>query len=189
MSIEKTSAHQFPQQLKLSSSNSHLISIPPPVKPVHYGNCDLFKGIYQDASIRVVLASKCPRVIGEVAQLEIVQRCEIPIWSQLNHINLLPFYSVELISQSSQVSEAYMASPWVENGDLFEFLAACLKYFQSSLTLENTMPERMCEAFMTFDEPLMILRFASGLAYLYTNSIIHGNLKAVDILLETSFSL
>ncbi|KAG8989507.1 hypothetical protein FRB94_014318 [Tulasnella sp. JGI-2019a] len=108
MSIEKTSAHQFPQQLKLSSSNSHLISIPPPVKPVHYGNCDLFKGIYQDASIRVVLASKCPRVIGEVAQLETVQR---------------------------------------------------------------------------------ILRFASGLAYLYTNSIIHGNLKAVDILLETSFSL
>ncbi|KAG8978516.1 hypothetical protein FRB93_011045 [Tulasnella sp. JGI-2019a] len=184
MTIDNTPSHTF-LPLTTCPLDSRLVNITHPEKPVIYGNCDLFKALYGEGSIKVMLALKRPQILGDSsAQAELVKRRfqrEATIWSRLNHINILPFYGiVELVLETSSVAEAYLASPWVESGDLSEFLAARLK------CLDASAPERACAAFSTFDENLMIRGIASGLAYLHGHGVIHRDLKAANILLSVS---
>ncbi|KIM79496.1 hypothetical protein PILCRDRAFT_823402 [Piloderma croceum F 1598] len=87
---------------------------------------------------------------------------EAVIWRQLRHPNVLPFYGVYHLEDE----RLCLASPWMNNGNVVRFL--------------EFAPQTECV-------PLM-LDIAEGLNYLhtFTISIIHGDIKGVNILITQS---
>ncbi|KAJ7489234.1 kinase-like domain-containing protein [Mycena latifolia] len=81
---------------------------------------------------------------------------EALIWRQLSHPNLLPFFGLYYLD-----NRLCLVSLWMENGDILEFL-------------------RIAPA--DTDRPSLILDVAMGLEYLHGAHIIHGDLKASNIL-------
>ncbi|KAG8978515.1 hypothetical protein FRB94_014638 [Tulasnella sp. JGI-2019a] len=160
-------------QLSLSLQDPCTVSILPPGKPISFGNCDLFRGVHRPT--QTILAMKRPRIRGDTGtQVQTIKRRfsrEAKIWSGLNHINILPFYGIVDLG-----SEAYLVSPWVEQGDLSKFLTARMDCNQAS------------DAFPAFDEASMIRGIALGLAYLHAHKVIHGDLKAANVLLGNPIS-
>ncbi|KAG8983635.1 hypothetical protein FRB94_007375 [Tulasnella sp. JGI-2019a] len=165
-SVSKTNENTPVHGRRQLSVSSWDVSIIPPGKPVSFGNCDLFRGLHEPT--QTILAMKRPRVTGDAnIQAQTVQRRfsrEAKIWSRLNHINILPFYGMINLE-----SEAYLVSPWVEQGDLSNFLSTRMYCNQES----------------GFDEASMIHGVASGLAYLHAHNVIHGDLKAANVLLDS----
>ncbi|KAF5373249.1 hypothetical protein D9615_007439 [Tricholomella constricta] len=84
---------------------------------------------------------------------------EAILWGQLSHPNLLPIYGLY-----QDISRLCFVSPWMENGDLTVFLE------------RNPDVERV----------LLASDIAAGLSYLHTNVIVHGDLKAANILVTES---
>ncbi|KAG8979746.1 hypothetical protein FRB93_009874 [Tulasnella sp. JGI-2019a] len=168
----QASVHTIPQ-LSLSLQDSCTVSILPPGKPISFGNCDLFQGVHWPTG--TILAMKRPRITGNTsAQAETIKRRfsrEAKIWSGLNHINILTFCGIVNVG-----SEDYLVSPWVERGDLSKFLTARMDCDQAS------------DIFLAFDEASMIRGIASGLAYLHAHKVIHGDLKAANVLLDNPIS-
>ncbi|KAJ7063859.1 kinase-like domain-containing protein [Mycena amicta] len=86
---------------------------------------------------------------------------EALIWRQLSHPNVLPFFGIYYLEK-----RLCLVSPWMENGNI----AAYLEKSQVSVS------QRL--SFM--------LDIAHGLQYLHGNQIVHGDLKAVNILVTPS---
>ncbi|KAG8983633.1 hypothetical protein FRB93_007113 [Tulasnella sp. JGI-2019a] len=169
-------------RISICTSNSHLISFLPPGKPINYGNCDLYRGYYCDGSRETALAMKRLRVLGDAAaQAEMIQKRaerEAGIWHDLDHVNILPFYGKIEIS-----SETYLVSPWIERGDLAKFMIHRLRYLDSPVSQREPVPDATRSAFLDFDEGIIIHGIASGLEYLHGRHVIHGDLKATNVLL------
>ncbi|KAJ7586602.1 kinase-like protein, partial [Mycena floridula] len=89
---------------------------------------------------------------------------EVIIWSQLSHPNVLPLYGIYYLDHR-ETSQACIVSPWMEHGNLLKFLA--------------TAPEQV-------NRSSLILDIASGLQYLHEQTIIHGDLKALNVLVTPS---
>ncbi|KAG9008699.1 hypothetical protein FRB93_006245 [Tulasnella sp. JGI-2019a] len=177
--------HGLPH-LALSSSDAYLISIPAPGKSVvSTSYCDIYQGIYAPA--RLKLAMKCPRIFDEgTTQAEVVERRykrEAKIWLSLNHVNVLPFYGV-----IERFSITYLVSPWVALGDLSKFVADRLKYFEHQPLIQDSVSDQKRAAFLAFDEAAIVHGIASGLAYLHACGVIHGDIKAANILLADSLT-
>ncbi|KAG6815625.1 hypothetical protein H0H87_012838 [Tephrocybe sp. NHM501043] len=83
------------------------------------------------------------------------------LWGQLSHENLLPFYGLYFPTphQNSFVS------PWAENGNIAQYL-------------KNTLPRP--------DGVLLAHDLTAGIAYLHSRGMIHGDLKAANILIDHS---
>ncbi|KAJ7126300.1 kinase-like domain-containing protein [Mycena epipterygia] len=81
---------------------------------------------------------------------------EALIWRQLSHPNLLPFFGLYSLE-----SRLCLVSPWMNNGHILEFLQ---------------------NASANTDRLSLILDVAMGLEYLHTQQIVHGDLKATNIL-------
>ncbi|KAJ7586435.1 kinase-like domain-containing protein [Mycena floridula] len=90
---------------------------------------------------------------------------EIIIWSQLSHPNVLPLYGIYYLNDR-ETSQACIVSPWMEHGNLLQFL--------------NKGPSER------INRSSLILDIASGLQYLHQQSIIHGDLKALNVLVTPS---
>lgn len=84
---------------------------------------------------------------------------EAILWGQLSHPNVLPFYGIYPFR--SQIS---FVSPWAEHGHLGDYLE------------QNPDANRV----------LLCSDAAAGVAYLHANTIVHGDLKAANVLVDGS---
>ncbi|KAJ6589216.1 kinase-like domain-containing protein, partial [Mycena capillaripes] len=85
---------------------------------------------------------------------------EAVIWRQLSHPNVLPFFGIYYLDM-----RICLVSPWMEHGHLLEFL-------------RNAPP--------SLDRISLILDVAMGLQYLHNEHVIHGDLKAMNVLVTPS---
>ncbi|KAF7318578.1 hypothetical protein HMN09_00368200 [Mycena chlorophos] len=84
------------------------------------------------------------------------------IWRQLSHPNLLPFFGAYYLDGGH--GRVGLVSPWMENGDVASYLKANPDVDRLSLTLD----------------------IALGLEHLHSLKLVHGDLKAVNILITQS---
>ncbi|KDQ18633.1 hypothetical protein BOTBODRAFT_29017 [Botryobasidium botryosum FD-172 SS1] len=119
-----------------------------------FGECfqGRFLGIHK-------VAMKCARFdVSDDKAIERTQR-EMRAWKGLKHPNVLPFIGAVTVE-----SRLYMVSPWMENGEMKEYLR------QNPGT--NWLK--------------LLLQIANGLQYLHTleHPIVHGDLKGSNILIS-----
>ncbi|KAJ7100527.1 kinase-like domain-containing protein [Mycena epipterygia] len=121
---------------------------------------DVFKGNFRGEKIAV----KILRIFRDKDMDGLLKdfSTEVAIWRQLSHANVVPFYGVYRLEKSS--SRLCLVCPWMENGHLVHFL--------------TDHPNTNCV-------PLS-LDVAQGLAYLHSEKVIHGDLKAFNILVSQS---
>ncbi|KAJ6531271.1 kinase-like domain-containing protein, partial [Mycena capillaripes] len=121
---------------------------------------DLWKGLVRGQSVSV----KVMRVLQN-ARVETLLKVEFSrealIWRQLCHPNVLPFFGLYYLE-----NRLCLISPWMENGNMMEFLAR--EYPAST------------------DRLSLILDVALGLQYLHEQNVVHGDLKAINILVTPS---
>ncbi|KAJ7779273.1 kinase-like domain-containing protein [Mycena metata] len=87
---------------------------------------------------------------------------EALVWRQLCHPNLLPFFGVYYFD-----TRLCLVSPWMENGNIMQFLKR-----------EPIM--------MIMVRVSLMLDVALGLQYLHEQKVIHGDLKAINVLVTPS---
>ncbi|KAK7037712.1 hypothetical protein VNI00_010938 [Paramarasmius palmivorus] len=90
---------------------------------------------------------------------------EAIIWRQLKHPNLLPCLGLYYLDNTR--GRICLVSPWLENGNLAQFLR---NPSQGSL-----------------NRPQLMYDIASGLSHLHALKIIHGDLKDFNILITSSY--
>ncbi|KAJ7921746.1 kinase-like domain-containing protein [Mycena leptocephala] len=138
---------------------SEMLTIGQPVAVGGFG--DVCKGVIQGQAVAV----KVMRVF-EDSDIEAVLKefgREALIWRQLSHPNLLPFFGIYHLD-----TRLCLISPWMENGHVMHFLKK---------NPHLAEPNRLS----------LILDVAFGLRYLHQHKIVHGDLKAVNILVTPSF--
>ncbi|KAJ7719093.1 kinase-like domain-containing protein [Mycena maculata] len=119
---------------------------------------DIWKGLVRGQSVSV----KIMRVFQETdvqATLKEFGR-EAVIWRQLCHPNLLPFFGLYYLDK-----RLCLVSPWMQNGNILEYLRK-----------EPAGTNRLS----------LILDVALGVEYLHRNRVVHGDLKAINILVTPS---
>ncbi|KAF9445045.1 kinase-like protein, partial [Macrolepiota fuliginosa MF-IS2] len=122
------------------------------------GFCDIHKGSYGEQ----YLCLKVVRVFRKTettVMLKIFAK-EAILWGQLYHPNILPFYGVYYLDEACK--RICLVSPWMDNGNLAEYLRG-----------NPTTPRR-----------LFMYDIINGLSYLHDKSIVHGDLKAANVLVN-----
>jgi len=102
----------------------------------------------------------CLKTIRKKSQMEHwLKVCskEAILWGQLSHPNVVPFYGIYRFE--NRIS---FVAPWMEHGDVNAFL----------------------KSYPAVNRVLLTLDVAEGLRYLHRNSIIHGDLKGSNILVN-----
>ncbi|KAL0059673.1 Guanine nucleotide-binding protein alpha-2 subunit [Marasmius tenuissimus] len=85
---------------------------------------------------------------------------EAIMWRQLNHRNVLPFLGIFYLKDDSQFC---LISPWMENGNLLQYLKATRR--------------------ADVDHIVLACDVAAGLAYLHGEKVVHGDLKGLNVLI------
>ncbi|KAK1223480.1 hypothetical protein PQX77_013638 [Marasmius sp. AFHP31] len=120
---------------------------------------DVWKGMIDDQLVclkvaKVYLVSDMQKLIKECMR-------EAIVWQQLRHPNLLPFLGMYYLDGARQ--QLCLVSPWMDRGNLARYL--------------NSTPKECV------DHQALAYDVASGLAYLHSMSIVHGDLKGVNVLI------
>ncbi|KAJ7604656.1 kinase-like domain-containing protein [Roridomyces roridus] len=120
---------------------------------------DVWKGVVRGQTVCV----KVMRLFQESDVRATVKEFsrEALIWRQLVHPNLLPFYGLYRLE-----NRLCIVSPWMENGNIFEYVKRNPPSISRRLSL--------------------ILDVALGVEYLHKNRIVHGDLKAINVLVTPS---
>ncbi|KAJ7810758.1 kinase-like domain-containing protein [Mycena olivaceomarginata] len=120
---------------------------------------DIWKGLVcgQTVSVKIMRIFQDSHVEGALKEFG----REAVIWRQLCHPNLLPFFGLYHLD-----NRLCLISPWMENGNIVEFL-------------DKERPD-------TDRRLSLILDVALGLQYLHENNVVHGDLKGLNILVTPS---
>ncbi|KAJ7878749.1 kinase-like domain-containing protein [Mycena olivaceomarginata] len=120
---------------------------------------DLWQGLVcgQSVSVKMMRVFKNAHIDAILKEFS----REALIWRQLCHPNVLPFFGVYYLE-----NRLCLVSPWMENGNMMEFL-----------TKENPCKTARLS---------LILDVALGLQYLHAQNVVHGDLKAINILVTPS---
>ncbi|KAL0574297.1 Rho guanine nucleotide exchange factor [Marasmius crinis-equi] len=86
---------------------------------------------------------------------------EAILWRQLKHQNILPFLGLYYLDENKR--RLCLVSPWVENGNLVQYL-------------KNRKHGQVDCIVLAYD-------VASGLSHLHEKKVVHGDLKGVNILI------
>ncbi|GLB38970.1 putative regulation of ATP:ADP antiporter activity [Lyophyllum shimeji] len=126
--------------------------------PVTSGSyADIYRAYSQGEDLCLkVIKAYKPSLVEHMSK---VYAKEAILWGQLSHPNVLPFYGL-----SPFHTQIAFVSPWAENGHLGDFL------------------ERNPRA----NRPLLCSDTAAGIAYLHAHTIVHGDLKAANVLVDDS---
>ncbi|KAF9446489.1 kinase-like protein [Macrolepiota fuliginosa MF-IS2] len=121
------------------------------------GYADVYQGKFEDKTlcvkaIRVATHQQDDTLTGNLS--------EMAIWAHLSHPNILEFYGVYIFDVG--VPQSCFVSPWMENGNLDQYL--------------KRRPEvpRM---------PL-VLDVAEGVLYLHQSNVVHSDLKSENVLVS-----
>ncbi|KAJ7875245.1 kinase-like domain-containing protein, partial [Mycena leptocephala] len=119
---------------------------------------DLWKGSVagRDVSVKVMRLFQTSDIVTLLKEFS----REALIWRQLSHPNLLPFFGLYYLG-----TRLCLVSPWMENGNILEYLK------NKSVDISRLS---------------LILDVALGLNYLHENNVVHGDLKAINILVTPS---
>ncbi|KAL0565170.1 hypothetical protein V5O48_016859 [Marasmius crinis-equi] len=125
---------------------------------------DVWKGVIGDSSDPVSLKIVKVYLKSDLKKLSNEYLREAILWRQMKHPNLLPFLGLYQLEQTHQLC---LISPWMEKGNLVQFL-------------RSTQREDVDHYMLAHD-------IASGLSYLHAKKILHGDLKGVNVLVTDSF--
>ncbi|KAH6918894.1 hypothetical protein BKA70DRAFT_1089732 [Coprinopsis sp. MPI-PUGE-AT-0042] len=84
---------------------------------------------------------------------------EVTVWRQFDHPNIVPLYGVAKIGE-----HLYSVSPWMDNGTALYYV----------------------EDHPNCDRLKMISEIVAGLEYLHSQNIVHGDLRAANVLISES---
>ncbi|KAJ7779227.1 kinase-like domain-containing protein [Mycena metata] len=124
------------------------------------GFADIWKGLVRGGQSVSVKIMRIFREDEVAAVLKEFGR-EALIWRQLCHPNLLPFFGLYRIE-----NRLCLVSPWMENGNIMRYLSKQIPNIVRRVSL--------------------ILDVARGLQYLHEKNVVHGDLKAINILVTPS---
>ncbi|KAF9259369.1 kinase-like protein, partial [Marasmius fiardii PR-910] len=124
------------------------------------GYSDIYKGAYQKKSV-------CLKVLRMYIGDEEERRNsnlhefykETLLWTHLNHPHLLPFLGVSTTLFPGKLA---LVAPWMANGQITRFL----------------------EVNPSCDKLRAISEIASGIVYLHSRNIVHGDIKGANILVD-----
>jgi len=129
-------------------------------EPVWGGSfSDVWRGTFQEQPVAV----KVLRIFAaqEPQKLKQALGCEALIWRKLKHKNVQPFLGIGVCGTGS--NQLYsLVTPWMEEGHLMEYLS---NHPSSSRTE-------------------MIKGIASGLHYLHSEGIVHGDVRGENVLVD-----
>ncbi|KIJ27044.1 hypothetical protein M422DRAFT_128068, partial [Sphaerobolus stellatus SS14] len=89
---------------------------------------------------------------------------EYRVWASLSHPNILPFLGYSgVFSQTALCEVPALISPWMKNGILPQYM-------------EGNQDQ--------IDKIFMLLQIANGVEYLHQNNVVHGDIRAGNILVS-----
>ncbi|KAJ3570019.1 hypothetical protein NP233_g4676 [Leucocoprinus birnbaumii] len=124
------------------------------------GFADIYKGTYEQQSICLKVVRVFRR--QDNSKLLSAHVKELTLWAHLQHENISPFYGAYYLNDSPE--RVCIVSPWMQNGDLSSYL----------------------ERFPRNPRLPLVYDVVSGLTYLHESKIIHGDLKAKNVLVSNS---
>ncbi|KAJ6573538.1 kinase-like domain-containing protein, partial [Mycena vulgaris] len=121
---------------------------------------DVWKGTVLDETVSV----KVMRVLQEADVQTLLKEFyhEALIWRQLSHSNLLPFFGVYYLEETR--TRLCLVSPWMEKGNIARYLR------------DNPTANRLTS----------VVDIALRLEYLHSMNVVHGDLKAINVLAAPS---
>ncbi|KAF8999166.1 kinase-like domain-containing protein, partial [Cyathus striatus] len=134
-----------------------------PVASGHFG--EVYQGSYNGRRVSLKVFKLYSNQLSKRHDLLKAFFTEAILWRHLEHRNLLPFYGVYQLGDSG--GRMCLVSPWMDNGNLTEYLQ------------RNHIVNRK-HLVLTF------YQHCRGLSYLHKKSIVHGDLKGVNVLISNN---
>ncbi|KAF8999827.1 kinase-like domain-containing protein, partial [Cyathus striatus] len=131
---------------------------------------DVYKGTWKGQTVAI-------KVLAELTPRKLFVR-EMGIWKALRHQNV-----IELFGTSSATGEApwFFVSPYEKNGNLVDFMRRCTFGKERNRLISE---DKKSMVLKEKDLYRFMMEIAEGMAYLHARGILHGDLKASNVLVD-----
>ncbi|KAJ7170993.1 kinase-like domain-containing protein, partial [Mycena filopes] len=131
------------------------------------GFADIYKAVFKSQDVALKRLRFFTGATDEERKKDSERLCqEALLWKNLKHPNILPF--IGLHSESPDISRPLtMVCPWMSNGTILKYL--------KNYPLARIGP--------------LLLQIAEGLYYLHSQSVVHGDLRGNNILVDDNGSV